>query len=60
MTYNLGNVRWPDLTSALEKSDWKNASKEIMNFNYALDEGKRDSRNANIMRYGKMSTKENH
>ena len=49
MTFNMGSVRWPRLTKAIENGDFEEAKKEIMNSKYAKQVKKRAVRNSLIM-----------
>lgn len=46
MAYNLGSVRWPNLTDAVKKGDYERAGNEIMSSKYATQVGDRALRNS--------------
>ena len=54
MTFNMGSVRWPKLTKAIEQEDFEEAGKQIMNSKYATQVKKRAVRNSRIMCENKL------
>lgn len=41
MTFNLGSVRWPKLTNAINEKEYDQAAEEILDSKYATQVGKR-------------------